>query len=98
MPIDSLSPKRKRRDRHFAESGTGIRKRSPLEQAIAERTDRRVRYDASMREQGFTRTTIWVREDCLAGVRELVRVLNDAEGDRVALVRDLIVQLGRGHD
>lgn len=55
-----------------------IRKRTPLEQAIAERTDKRARYLAKKRREGFTQTTLLVRTECLEQVKAYVRQLNDA--------------------
>ncbi|MDE8651897.1 hypothetical protein [Novosphingobium album (ex Liu et al. 2023)] len=54
-----------------------IRKRTPLEQAIAEKTDRNARYEVRMRQKGFKRTTIWVREDRLDEVKAFVHRLNE---------------------
>lgn len=66
-------------DRKKASAQKGsIRKRTPLEQAIAEQTDKRARYDARLRQQGFKRTTIWVREDRLDQLKELVKSLNES--------------------
>lgn len=60
-------------------SQTGdIRKRTPLEQAIAEQTNPRARYDAKMIRDGFKRTTIWVRAEVLDEVKEFVRQKNEA--------------------
>ena len=53
-----------------------IRKRTPLEQAIAEKKDRRVRYDARMREKGYKRTSFWIPEDRIAEVKEFIEGLN----------------------
>ena len=61
---------------HGGRQSGDIRKRTPLEQAIAVKTDRRARYEASMREKGYKRTTIWVREDGLPEVHAFVRRIN----------------------
>ena len=64
-------------------SDQAIRKRTPLEQAIAEEKDPRVRWDKKMREKGFRRTTIMVHESKLAQVKAYVAQLNaDAKRER----------------
>lgn len=63
-------------DRKF-DSGGKIRKRTPLEQAIAEKTDRRARYAAKRRSEGFKHTNFWVREDCLPEVRAFIQMVNE---------------------
>ena len=70
-------------------------KRSPLEQAIAEKTDRRVRYERSMREQGFRKTSLWIKEDCIDDVRTAVRILNDCNGDHRKALQALIAEWTR---
>lgn len=77
-PIDSKPKRAQRSLRLGSESGEGIRKRTPLEEAIACQKDRRARYDAKMRKAGFKRTTIWVREDQLEAVKSFVAKVNDA--------------------
>lgn len=61
-----------------SESEGDIRKLSPLEQAIAEKKDRRRRYDRRMQESGFKRLNVWVREDRLPEVRQFIQQMNDA--------------------
>ncbi len=63
------------KDQH--DSSDQIRKRTPLEQAIAEKTDRRRRYDAKMERQGFKRTTIYVRADRLEEVKAFIQRVNE---------------------
>ena len=58
-------------------SDRAIRKRTPLEQAIAEEKDPRVRWDAKMRAKGFRRTTIMVHESKLEAVKVYVAQLNE---------------------
>lgn len=58
--------------------------RSPLEQAIAEKKDRRARYERSMREQGFKKCTLWIKAEAVEPVRFLVRCVNDANGAKLA--------------
>lgn len=53
-----------------------IRKRLPLEQAIAEQSDRRVRWEAKRKEQGFVRTSFIVHQDALEQVKAFVREAN----------------------
>jgi hypothetical protein len=61
-----------------SDSGSDIRKRTPLEQAIAEQTDRRARYEAKRQRDGFKRTTVYVREDQLEVVKAFIRKANEA--------------------
>lgn len=66
-------------------------KKTPLELAIAEQSDRRLRYDKRMRENGNTRITLWSPDGSAADVRELARLLTDGVGaDRL---RDLLITL-----
>jgi len=62
-----------------SESGTIIRKATPLERAIAEQKDRRRKHDAKKERDGFKRTTVWVREDRLSEVKEFIQRVNEAE-------------------
>lgn len=60
-----------------------IRKRTPLEQAIAEQTDRRARHDAKKVSMGLKRTTFWVRPEALDRIREFINSVNsEAPGGR----------------
>lgn len=61
-------------DHHDSEGD--IRKRTPAEQARALKSDRRARYDAKMRAEGFKRTTVWVREDRLDEVKAFIERVN----------------------
>lgn len=54
-----------------------IRKRTPLEQAIAEQTDRRARHEAKKLREGYTKTSFWVRTDRLDEVKSFVRSINE---------------------
>lgn len=54
--------------------------RSPLEEAIAARKDRRVRYEMKMKAEGFQKVTLWVPGDCVDPIRELVRLLGATNG------------------
>ena len=58
------------------ESSGEIRKRTPLEQAIAEQTNRRARYEAKREREGFIRTTFYVPKDRLAEVKAFIQKLN----------------------
>lgn len=62
--------------RKKADSGSTIRKRTPLEQAIAEQTNPRARYDRRMADAGYHRTTIWVRKDRLDEVKAFIKKVN----------------------
>lgn len=53
-----------------------IRKRTPLEQAIAEQTDRRARYQAKKAREGFKQTTLLVRVEALEEVKAFVKSVN----------------------
>ena len=55
-----------------------IRKRTPQEQAIAEQTSRRARYEARLRKSGFKKTTVWVPGDRLEELKALVKAWNEA--------------------
>jgi hypothetical protein len=67
-----------------------IRKRTPLEQAIAVQSDRRARYEAKMRARGFRRTTVWLRVEDLDAFQEVVRIKNGGEGDLAAACARLL--------
>lgn len=66
-------------------------RKTPLELAIAEQSDRRLRYDKRMRESGRTRMTLWSPDDSAADVRELARLL--VEGVGADDLRGLLVTL-----
>lgn len=56
--------------------GSDIQKRTPLEQAIAEKKDRRVRYEQRKKRQGFHKTNVWVKVEKLDEFRAFVEKLN----------------------
>ena len=91
--VDSLPRRAHRRRAKATESENGIRRRSPLEQAIAESADRRVRYESKMREEGFKRTTIWVRADYLGALQTLVKVINGTDGKNQVVLQQLVETL-----
>lgn len=64
--------------------------KSPIEQHIAEQTDRRARYERAQREAGFRRTTLWVKEDCIDDVRTVIRILNATNGNHRAAIKALL--------
>lgn len=64
-------------DRKF-DSGGNIKKRTPLEQAIAEKTDRRAKYEAKRKRDGLIKTTVWVRSDRVEEVKAFIRSVNEA--------------------
>lgn len=74
-------------------TGDTIKRRSPIEQAIAEKKDRRARYVRLMREQGYHQTTIWVRRDKLEAAKTAVHILNDPDSQ---LHAELFFLLGKG--
>lgn len=51
--------------------------KTPLEQAIAEQTDRRARYDAKMRKAGFVRLSIWCPASAVDEVKALIKARSD---------------------
>jgi len=66
-----------------AESRSSIRKRTPLEQAIAEQSAANARYEAKRKREGFKRTTVWTPEErlplLLAANKQLANQLAGAE-------------------
>lgn len=58
----------------------GMKKRTPIEQAIAESSDRRAKYEAKMRADGFAKTSLWVPIDCLSDIRLLCKLLGATNG------------------
>lgn len=85
-------------DRNGKKSQTpSIRKRTPLEQAIAEKTDRRIRYESSMKDKGLKKTTMWSREDTLSAIQTLNRLMAGEKGDEIASrFREFVAQQGVG--
>lgn len=79
MPIDATRKRRASTARTL--SGEGINKRTPLEQAIAEKTDRNARYEAKKRKQGLKRSTFWCREDLCLGVLGIAQALSKPDND-----------------
>lgn len=63
-------------------SGDGVKRRSPLEQAIAEKTDRRARHEAKLRRQGMKKTSVWVREGSAAELLLLVKAVNQSDDEK----------------
>ncbi len=57
-------------------AGPMPQKRTPLEEAIAQQTDKRARYDARQREKGFVKTSLWVRKEYLLDLKVYVALLN----------------------
>lgn len=56
--------------------------------AIASQTDRRVKYDKQMRDEGFTRVAIWVHKDLAETFRELaLKVRQDGVETREEFLR-----------
>lgn len=72
--------------------GDDVRKRSPLEQAIAEKKDRRARYEAKLRRNGLKTSTLATREEYWPVIRAFAADLN--EGDKEAAIRNLQRRLG----
>ena len=91
---------RRRRRLKVASMATGDHlnvKRSPLEQAIAEKTDRRARYEAAQRKAGMVKTSMWVFGECLDDVKALVRILNNDTGPARANLRSWLAWGTRQH-
>ena len=64
-----------------SDSSGDIKKRTPLEQAIAEKTNRRVRYEAKLRKEGFKKTTVYVRAERWDEVKAFIdKVNSDPQG------------------
>jgi hypothetical protein len=61
----------------------------PLERAIAEKTDRRAKYEKAQRDAGFCKTSMWVPCDCLDDIRLLVKILGATNGDGRAALKEL---------
>ena len=59
------------------ESDSTIRKRTPLEQAIAEQKDRRVHWDREQAARGFKRTSMMVHVSKIEEVKAFVRRMNE---------------------
>ena len=74
-------------------TGGTMKKRTPLEEAIATRTDKRARYEAKMRAEGFKKTVLWLPVDCEGDIRQLVKLLGATNGE---LRRRLAVLVGGG--
>lgn len=60
-----------------SDSDGEIRKLTPLERVIAEKTDRRRAFDARKEREGFKRVTVWVREDRVEEVKRFAQSVND---------------------
>lgn len=60
------------------DSSNEIRKRTPAEQARAEQTNRRARYEAKKEREGFKRALFYVKADRLDEVREFIKQVNQA--------------------
>jgi hypothetical protein len=71
-------------------TGEEIQKRSPLEQAIAEKKDRRVRYERSMRDRGFLKTNLWIISHAVDDVKAAIRTLNEGNTEFAGKLRDLL--------
>lgn len=78
MTVDSKT------DRVQAED---IRKRTPSEQAIAERTNRRAISERRKRERGLLKATAWVPVEANPLLKRIVALLNEGPADREALER-----------
>lgn len=55
-------------------------KKTPIEQAIAAQTDRRLRYDQKMREAGNRKVTLWVPEPLAEPLREAMKAITNGDG------------------
>lgn len=62
-------------------------RKTPLEQAIANQTDRRLRYDERLREKGFKKTSLWVHPAILDDLRIIARASVASDGDTVRQLR-----------
>lgn len=48
-------------------------RRTPLEVAIAQQTDRQAQYEKRKREAGLTKACVWVPSECVQQLKELAR-------------------------
>lgn len=55
-----------------------IRRRTPLEQVIAEKTNRLAAWEAKKRREGFKRLNVWVKEEKADEVKAFVQKLNNS--------------------
>lgn len=62
---------------------------TPIERAIRETSDRRYKYEKSMRDAGFQKTSMWVPVDALPDVRLLVKLLGSTNGNYRAALKAL---------
>lgn len=62
----------------------------PLEQAIAEKTDRRAKYEKSMRDAGFCKTSLWVPCADLECLRLVNKMLGATNGNFRKALNDLL--------
>ncbi|WP_067735891.1 hypothetical protein [Novosphingobium naphthalenivorans] len=80
----------------LADSEAEIRKRTPDEQAAAEATDRRVKYDAKLAKMGIERFTIQTRWEAKEAFRSLSRLLKGPHGDEhVAALLEFVAERER---
>jgi hypothetical protein len=72
-----------------------VPKRTPIEQAIAEQTDRRVIYERKMREGGNRRVTMWVPSSVWPELQELCSCLvhSDDPAQFAAAIRELTTKV-----
>lgn len=64
-------------------------KKTPLERAIAQQTDRRARYDQRMIDAGFKRMIVWAPEQYLPDLRVICEQLRAREPEVVKAVESL---------
>ena len=70
-----------------------IRKRTPLEQAIAEKTNPRAKYDAKMVRNGFKRSSIWAEEATLDDLKRIAALSRDNPDHVRGAVRQFVLSL-----
>lgn len=61
-------------------------RRTPLEVAIAQQTDRQAQYEKRKRQAGFTKTCVWVPDDRVEELKAIARAWT-AEKERQTPVR-----------
>ncbi len=93
MTVDSITERLHRLHRRAngasMQTGDDIQRRSPLEQAIAERKDRRVRWDRRKIEEGLARGTIWTVRESLDDVKAIAKLTIDGGADFQNELREL---------
>lgn len=65
------------------------RRKTPIEHFIDGTVDRRAKYEKAQRDAGFIKTSMWVPADCIADVRQLVKLLGATNGNYRKALKEL---------